>query len=169
MITGAINDDGTVATSGGTVNSTSSAKTTPNSSLDKDAFLQLLCTEMQYQDPLEPSSNTDYVAQLATFSQVEEMQNMEASMQQTQAADLIGEVVIMKTKNSSGETGYVAGTVDYWQNISDKIYLGVNGSLYDIEDVDTVMSDEYYKKYIESIKTSTDSNSTDSDSTNSKT
>ena len=35
------------------------------SSLDKDAFLKLLVTQMQYQDPLEPTSNMEYMAQLA--------------------------------------------------------------------------------------------------------
>ena len=47
-----------------------------NSGLDKDAFLQLLVAQMKYQDPLEPTSNTEYISQLATFSELEEMQNM---------------------------------------------------------------------------------------------
>ena len=48
--------------------STTSKSDTSND-LGYDQFLQLLCAEMQYQDPLEPTSNTEYVAQLATFSQ----------------------------------------------------------------------------------------------------
>ncbi len=47
-----------------------------NSSLDKDAFLQLLVAQMKYQDPLQPTSNTEYISQLATFSELEEMQNL---------------------------------------------------------------------------------------------
>ena len=39
--------------------------------LDKEAFLQLLVTQMKYQDPLEPTDNTEYVSQLATFSELE--------------------------------------------------------------------------------------------------
>ena len=50
--------------------STTSKSDTSND-LGYDQFLQLLCAEMQYQDPLEPTSNTEYVAQLATFSQME--------------------------------------------------------------------------------------------------
>lgn len=38
---------------------------------DKEMFLKLLVAEMQYQDPLEPTSNTEYVSELASFSQIE--------------------------------------------------------------------------------------------------
>ena len=163
MITATVNPDGTLNTESTTMYSTS--KTTSNSALDKDAFLQLLVAEMKYQDPLEPNTNTDYVAQLATFSQVEEMQNMQNSMQQEQASDLVGRVVIMKTENTSGETGYVAGTVDYWEVIKGKIYLGINGNLYDIDDIDTVMSKEYYEKYISDNVTDDTKDSTTEDTT----
>ena len=46
------------------------------SGMDKEAFLQLLVAQMKYQDPLEPTSNTEYISQYAQFSQVEQMQNM---------------------------------------------------------------------------------------------
>lgn len=44
--------------------------------LGKDAFLQLLVTQMRSQDPLDPASNEDMIAQLAEFSALEEMQNL---------------------------------------------------------------------------------------------
>lgn len=44
--------------------------------LDKDAFLKLLVTQMQYQDPLNPQDNAEYVAQLAQFSALEQMTNV---------------------------------------------------------------------------------------------
>ena len=61
-----------------------SAKTTTNrmnDSLDKDAFLQLLVTQMQYQDPLDPQDNSEYVAQLAQFSSLEQMTNVYKSVE----------------------------------------------------------------------------------------
>ena len=42
-----------------------------SNTLDKDAFLQLLVAQMKYQDPLEPTSNTEYISQYATFSELE--------------------------------------------------------------------------------------------------
>ena len=60
----------------------SSAKkeNTGGSQMGYDQFLNLLCAEMQYQDPLEPTTNTDYVAQMATFSQLEATLSMKDSL-----------------------------------------------------------------------------------------
>jgi flagellar basal-body rod modification protein FlgD len=143
-VTQAIDSDGNLIQSQNYYNSTSST-TSSNDTLDKDAFLQLLVAEMQYQDPLEPSSNTDYIAQLATFSQVESMNNMQLTYQQSQGADLVGKAVIMKTESSSGESGYICGRVDYMVTENSKVYLSINGSLYDIDDLDTVLEEDYYQ------------------------
>ena len=45
-------------------------------SLGKDAFLQLLVTQLRHQDPLSPDDNTQYIAQLAQFSSLEQMTQM---------------------------------------------------------------------------------------------
>ena len=44
--------------------------------LGKEAFLELLVTQLENQDPLNPTSNEDMIAQLAQFSSLEEMQNL---------------------------------------------------------------------------------------------
>ncbi|GAF75633.1 unnamed protein product [marine sediment metagenome] len=49
--------------------------------LDKDAFLRLLVLQMQNQDPLEPMDNADMLAQLAQFSSLEQMNNLNDSFQ----------------------------------------------------------------------------------------
>ena len=50
--------------------------TTSKSDLDKDAFLKLMIAQLQNQDPLDPLDGTDYSAQLAQFSSLEQMQNI---------------------------------------------------------------------------------------------
>lgn len=139
-----VDQNGTITNTTNSKNSISSTNTT-NNGLDKQAFLQLLVAEMQYQDPLEPSSNTDYIAQLATFTQVEEMQNMGDTLQKGQAADLVGKQVIMKTQTADGETGYITGKVDYVVTEEGMTYLGINGKEYDVNDLDTVIDDAYWE------------------------
>jgi len=51
-----------------------------NSSLGKDAFLQLLVTQMRYQDPLNPADSMEYMSQLAQFSSLEQMTNLNETM-----------------------------------------------------------------------------------------
>ena len=50
------------------------------SDLDKDAFLKLMIAQLQNQDPLEPMDGTDYSAQLAQFSSLEQLQNINDSL-----------------------------------------------------------------------------------------
>ena len=124
-VTQGIDDKGNLIQGSSYYNSTS-ASTKSNDTLDKTAFLNLLVAEMKYQDPLEPSSNTDYVAQLATFSQVESMQNMQLTYQQQQGANLTGKPVIMRTETASGETGYICGRVEYMVTEDSKVFLSIN-------------------------------------------
>lgn len=130
---------------GKVVETTSSKTETKNTNdLGYDQFLQLLCAEMQYQDPLEPTSNTEYVAQLATFSQMESMLNMQSTMESNSANALVGKYVIVKsTSSTTGETTAVAGFVDYVQYENNTPYVCVNGKLYSYADVYEVADTEY--------------------------
>ena len=69
---------------GGVANMTYGAQATGkakgNDEMDKDAFLKLLVTQLQNQDPLEPTDNTEFVAQLAQFSSLEGINNLNTSM-----------------------------------------------------------------------------------------
>lgn len=75
------NDLNTITVDGVTYKTTDyvSATTSPQQAggaLGKDAFLQLLVKQMEYQDPLDPTDNAEYIAQLANFSSLEQMTNM---------------------------------------------------------------------------------------------
>ena len=124
-----------------------SEKKTGNDSLGKDAFLQLLVAQMKYQDPLEPTSNTEYISQFATFSELEQMQNMSATLELSRATSLVGQTVLMKVKNSSGLETTVQGNVDYIVYENGKAYLSIGGELYSMDDLDTVADEKYLDAY----------------------
>ena len=115
--------------------------------MDKEAFLQLLVAQMKYQDPLEPTSNTEYIAQYAQFSQVEQMQNMSNSMDLQRASSLLGKEVYIKTTTSSGDTKLVQGKVDYVSYENNKANLYINEKKYAIEDLDSVVDTDYQNAY----------------------
>ncbi len=128
-------------------NSLKNQSKTSNNGMDKDAFLQLLVAQMQYQDPLEPTSNTEYISQYAQFSQVEQMQNMAASTDLSRASSLVGEYVYIKTQNSKGGSDVVYGKVDYVVYENNKAYLSIDEALYSLDDLDTVVDKTYKDAY----------------------
>lgn len=120
----------------------SNAESKSTSGLGKEAFLQLLVAQMQYQDPLEPMDNTEYISQLATFSQLEAIQNMTDKVSYSMANDLVGKYVILNTAN-----GTINGKVDYVMYENGDVYLAVNDGLYSIDDLDTVADETYYEAF----------------------
>lgn len=111
--------------------------------MDKDAFLQLLVAQMKYQDPLEPTSNTEYISQYATFSQVEQMQNLAASMELYRASSMVGKLVNIETTDSTGESKQLQGTVEYVTYENNKAYVSIDGELYSVDDVIAVVDETY--------------------------
>lgn len=51
-----------------------------NQTLDKDAFLKLMTTQLKYQNPLDPMDNKEMIAQMAQFSSVEQLNNIASAM-----------------------------------------------------------------------------------------
>jgi flagellar basal-body rod modification protein FlgD len=84
----------------------------PNKTLDKNDFLKLLSAQLQYQDPLEPVKDSDFAAQLAQFSSLEQMQNLNTTMEAFRYYSLVGQYVMSEYKNESGADVAVAGVVD---------------------------------------------------------
>ena len=118
-----------------TASQSSTKKAAGKSGMDKDAFLQLLVAQMKYQDPLEPTSNTEYISQYATFSQVEQIQNMAATMELSRASSMVGKVVEIRTMTSTGDYKSVQGSVEYVTYENGKAYVSVDGALYSADDV----------------------------------
>lgn len=140
----AIIEDGMVANATSTV-STETKK--GDTALGKDDFLQLLVAQMKYQDPLEPTSNTEYIAQYATFSQVEQMQNMSQSMDLSRASSLVGKTVQITTTSESGVESTFMGKVDYVKYENGKALVAIDEELYSLDDVTHVCDQEYLTAY----------------------
>lgn len=141
----AIVDSGKVVNTGTSTNTTGvKSEQTEKSAVNEDMFLKLLVAEMKYQDPMEPTSNTEWISQYATFTQVQQQTEMQNSIKQMEANNLVGKQVIMKNTNSvTGETKFESGQVDYMYLENGDIYLSVNDKLYNIKDLDTVVDTNY--------------------------
>ncbi len=90
---------------------TTSTTSTSNSSIGKDAFLQILASQLANQDPLNPMSDTDFIAQMAQFSALEQMQNLNSTFANYQAYSMIGKNVFATITDSDGITKQIYGQV----------------------------------------------------------
>ena len=117
--------------------------TTGTTELGKEAFLQLLVCQMQNQDPLNPSTDTEYVAQLAQFSQLEQLQNLASTTEQSQAFSLVGKTVTITDEDSNGKKFEVDGKVDYVIKSSSALKLSINGNLYDFDKLTYIYDSDY--------------------------
>lgn len=113
-------------------------------SLDKDAFLRLLVEQLKNQDPMNPQDSSQFIAQLATFSSLEQLTNLNNSVQQMkhcqdmmQASTLIGKRVGIET-----EDGAVTGMVEKVVIGSDNVNVFVDGKAYDIDSIYLFEADE---------------------------
>jgi flagellar basal-body rod modification protein FlgD len=92
-----------------------------NKGLDKNAFLKLLVAQMKNQDPLKPMDNTEFVAQLAQFSNLEQVMGINTrldtlaaqgqGLQNTEISGLVGKTITINGKSvgldgSGGAVGF---------------------------------------------------------------
>ena len=109
------------------VNKSQSSDRAVGGELGKDEFLQLLVCQMKNQDPLEPEKDTQFIAQLAQFSALEQMQNLNETAVNSQAFGLVGKAVVLNTKSTNGSITEVQGVVDYIAVKNGTAQLSVNG------------------------------------------
>jgi flagellar basal-body rod modification protein FlgD len=82
--------DATQGTGGTPAPSAAADSSSRANSLGSDAFLKLLVTQLQNQDPTSPQSNTEFIAQLATFSSLEQLTSINKAV--TSMAQVLGDV-----------------------------------------------------------------------------
>ena len=96
--------------------------------LGKTQFLELMIAQMNNQDPLDPAKNEDFIAQLAQFSTVEGIENLNKSMADMsaavqssltmEAAALVGRFVMVPTNQSILQGAGLGGTIELPQAAS---------------------------------------------------
>lgn len=95
--------------------SAQSTATAASKTMGKDAFLKLLITQLQHQDPLNPADSTEFTSQLAQFSSLEQLSNVndnladlklyQASSNNAQAVSFIGKDIVSKGKSLQVKSG----------------------------------------------------------------
>lgn len=108
--------------------SSNTANSSPgsNSNLNLSTFIQLLTTQLQSQDPLDPVSDTDFFAQLAQMGTVQGIDGMQQTMQMSQAASMLGKTVTALVPGSETGTGIgamVTGVVNTLNVQNGQVYL----------------------------------------------
>ncbi len=112
---------------------TSSPTRNTTSELGKDEFLKILIAQMQNQDPTSPMDNSQFISQMAQFSALEQMQQLNTTFQYNQAYSLIGKTVSATVTGSDGKTSTVSGIVSGVTTYNDVPYLYINGNLLSLD------------------------------------
>jgi flagellar basal-body rod modification protein FlgD len=117
----------------------------PMKTLGQDEFLQLLVTQMRNQDPMKPVSDTEFIAQMAQFSNLEQTKAMSSDITQlrqsnafTQATALMGKQIRLLT----AEDTFTKGIVTDLTVKDGEVSLIVNGKTYELGQVVSVNSEE---------------------------
>lgn len=107
--------------------------------LGKDDFLKLLITQLSQQDPTNPMKDQDFIAQMATFSSLEQMKNISSGisrMESKQSYSLVGKLVSGPDLVTGEEVVGIAGAIFFDGN--GKTYVRVNGRTIDSEKINSI-------------------------------
>ena len=109
-----------------------------NNSLDKDAFLNLLVTQLRYQNPLEPMDDKEFISQMAQFSSLEQAQNTNKIAKFNSAYGMIGKMISAITSGETGKLEDIVGIVESVRVSGDKAYLIVDSKEIPYESINEV-------------------------------
>lgn len=143
---------GSIMNKYGSSSSTAAATKSSGDELGKDAFLNLLVTQLQNQDPLNPTEDKDFLAQMAQFSSLEQMQNLNSSFQVSQGNDMVGKVITATVVDeATQQSSTVQGYVDSIKINSGSVYLVVEDQLVALSSVTDVSTVDYNSATISAI------------------
>lgn len=103
--------------------------------LDQAAFLQLLTAQLATQNPLEPMSDRDFFAQMAQLGLVQGVDRLAVSMQASQAANLLGKQVMVRTDDAGIGNGFAKGRVEAVESNGQRVFVVIAGVRHPLESV----------------------------------
>ena len=113
--------------------------------LGQEDFLKLLAQQFQQQDPMKPMDDTAFISQMAQFTSLEQMQNLNQTMSQqaqfqnlSNASGMIGKYVSLEDTSSSSGSGLVTGQVDEVRMAGGKVSVVIGGQSYDASNITMV-------------------------------
>ena len=120
----------------------------PAKTMGQTEFLSLLVTQMRNQDPLKPVSDTEFIAQMAQFTSLEQTKEMGADLQQlrqsynlTQGTALMGKPVKVATGEKENQVFTNGIVTDLKVNKDGDVSVILNGQTYDLDSVIEVHSE----------------------------
>jgi flagellar basal-body rod modification protein FlgD len=114
--------------------SAASASSSSNSTLSESQFLKLLTVQLENQDPLQPMDDTQFLAQMAQFTALQEASTTNQQMERLTAASYIGSTVTVNPGNTAPVTGQVTGV----DTSGADPQLVINGSEYPLAELQMV-------------------------------
>ena len=117
----------------------------PMKTLGQDEFLGLLVTQMRNQDPMKPVSDTEFIAQMAQFSSLEQTKAMSSDIAQLRQSNAFTQATALMDKQVhllSGESTFTKGIVTDLTVKDGEVSLIVNGKAYELGQVVSVNSEE---------------------------
>src|SRR5947209_20292154 len=104
------------ATDPAATTTTTGTTASPTNAMNKDTFLKLLVAQLKYQNPMSPTDSTQFLQQTATFTEVENLQDIVsqtasllAAQKTTQATGMLGQQITATGADGKPITGVVTG------------------------------------------------------------
>lgn len=116
--------------------------------LGKDDFLKLLITELRYQDPLDPLKDRDFIAQMAQFSTLEQIQSLHQLGRLQQATSLLGRAILAE-RNIDGLPEQIYGRVTGVRTVGGQVLLALDsGRKVEADEVVSVLDEAGLTQYL---------------------
>ena len=124
----------------------------PNNDLDREAFLLLLVTQLQHQDPLNPMDDREFIAQMAQFSALEQMMNLNRTFERNHAFSTLGRTVDAAFVHPvTGEWTEMSGLVTAVNTRGNQVLLVVNGVDVPFDAVSSISEDFFVSHQLDAI------------------